>query len=64
MEDQGYWSGQPISSQHNKGHIQQQQQKTKEMGLPGASVAKNPSTNAGDIGSIPDLGRSHMPQSN
>ena len=66
MEDQEYWSGQPLSPQHNKGHTQQQQQqkKTKEMGLPGGSVVKNPSTNAGDISSITDLGRSHVLQSN
>jgi len=66
MKDQEYWSGQPLSSQHNKGHIQQQEQKKKnrEMGLPGGSVVKNPSTNAGDIGLITDLGRSHVPQSN
>ena len=32
-------------------------------GLPGGSVIKNPPANAGDTGSIPDLGRSHMPQS-
>ena len=29
----------------------------------GGSVVKNPSANAGDTGSIPDLGRSHMSQS-
>ena len=28
------------------------------MGLPGGSVAKNPSANAGDVGSIPGSGRS------
>ena len=33
-------------------------------GLPGGSVAKNPPTTAGDTGSIPGLGRFHMPQSN
>ena len=32
-------------------------------GFPGGSVVKNPPANAGDTGSIPDLGRSHMPQS-
>ena len=26
-------------------------------------MVKNPPANAGDTGSIPDLGRSHMPQS-
>ena len=28
------------------------------MGFPGGSVVKNPPANAGDTGSIPDLGRS------
>ena len=27
-------------------------------------MVKNPPVNAGDMGSIPDPGRSHMPQSN
>ena len=35
-----------------------------DMGFPGGSVVKNLATSAGDMGSIPDLGRSHMPQSN
>ena len=30
----------------------------------GGSVVKNPPTNAGDMGLIPDLGRSHLPGSN
>ena len=29
----------------------------------GGPVAKNPPANAGDMGSIPGLGRSHMPRS-
>ena len=33
-------------------------------GFPGGSVVKNPPANAGDLGSILDLGRFHMPQSN
>ena len=32
-------------------------------GFPGGSVVKNPPANAEDTGSIPGLGRSHMPQS-
>lgn len=32
-------------------------------GLPGGSVGKNPPTIVGDTGSIPGLGRAHMPQS-
>ena len=29
--------------------------------FPGGSVVKNPPANAGDMGSVPDPGRSHMP---
>ena len=38
--------------------------KTYTRGFPGGTVVKNPSANAGDTGSSPGLGRSHMPQSN
>ena len=34
------------------------------VGLPGGAVVKNPLANAGDTGSSPGLGRSHMLQSN
>ena len=34
------------------------------MGFPGGAVVKNPPANAGDTGSSPGRGRSHMPQSN
>ena len=33
-------------------------------GFPGDTVVKNPPDNAGDTGSSPGLGRSHMPWSN
>ena len=33
-------------------------------GFPGGRVVKNLPANAGDMGSIPGLGRSHMSQSN
>ena len=33
-------------------------------GFPGGAVVENPPANAGDTGSIPDPGRSHMPRSN
>ena len=32
--------------------------------FPGGSVVKNPPANAGETGSSPGRGRSHMPQSN
>ena len=40
-------------------NIKQQQQ-----GFPGGSVVKNSPANAGDVGSIPDPGRPHVPWSN
>ena len=33
-------------------------------GFPGGPVVKNLPANAGDMGLIPGLGRSHMPRSN
>ena len=33
-------------------------------GFPGGAVVKNPPANAGDVGSSPGLGRSHMRRSN
>ena len=32
--------------------------------FPGGAVVKNPPASAGDTGSSPGLGRSHMPRSN
>ena len=32
--------------------------------FPGGAAVKNPPASAGDMGSIPGPGRSHMPQSN
>ena len=37
--------------------------KTKVRGFPGGAVVENPPANAGDTGSSPGLGRSHMPRS-
>ena len=36
----------------------------KVLDFPGGPVVKNPSGNAGDMGSIPGLGRSHMSRGN
>ena len=33
-------------------------------GFPGGAVVKNPPASAGDMGSSPGPGRSHMPQGN
>ena len=38
--------------------------KEQDWGFPGGAVVKNPPANAGDMGSSPGLGRSHMPRSN
>ena len=35
-----------------------------DRGFPGGAVVENLPANAGDIGSSPGLGRSHMPRSN
>ena len=39
-------------------------QKCKSGGFPGGAVVENLPANAGDTGSSPGLGRSHMPRSN
>ena len=39
-------------------HIQEE-----VLGFPGGAVVESPSANAGDTGSSPGLGRSHMPRS-
>ena len=38
--------------------------KKTHLGFPGGAVVENPPTSAGDMGSSPGLGRSHMPRSN
>ena len=38
--------------------------KREVLGFPGGAVVKNLPANAGDTGSSPGLGRSHMPRSN
>ena len=38
--------------------------KTSNKGFPGGAVVENLPANAGDTGSSPGLGRSHMPRSN
>ena len=38
--------------------------KTKIRGFPGGAAVENLPANAGDMGSSPGLGRSHMPRSN
>ena len=38
--------------------------KNETQDFPGGTVVKNPPANAGDVGSIPGPGRSHIPWSN
>ena len=44
--------------------LQLYSKKTTQLGFPGGAVVKNPPANAGDTGSLPGPGRSHMPWSN
>ena len=44
--------------------IREMQIKTTMRGYPGGAVVENLPANAGDTGSSPGPGRSHMPQSN
>ena len=55
-----------ISAKTNRFHETrvQIQSKSRARDFPGGAVVKNPPANAGDTGSSPGLGRSHMPWSN
>ena len=45
-------------------HHRPDDQENTESDFPGGAVVKNPPANAGDTGSSPGPGRSHMPRSN
>ena len=45
-------------------HISYRYNKEKKQGFPGGTVVENLPANAGDMGSSPGLGISHMPRSN
>ena len=49
---------------NNKGWQHKQGKKRTPQVFLGGAVVGNPPANAGDVGSIPGPGRSHMPQSN
>ena len=51
---------------HKKERKERKEQNTENnmQDFPGGTVNKNPPANAGDMGSIPGLGRFHVPQSN
>ena len=52
----------PTSSQSTASHkcAQKEREKKNKRGFPGGSMVKNPPANAGDMGSVLGLGRSHM----
>ena len=54
----------PLGREGSKGDWRHYFFKIKRWGFPGGAVVKNPPANAGDTGSIPGPGRSHMPRSN
>ena len=47
----------------SRAHLFQPQENQLVRGFPGGAVVKNPPANAGDTGSSPGLGGSHIPQS-
>ena len=53
-----------ISAQHHGDEYKIPLYKTGGVGFPGGAVVKNLPATAGDTGSSPGLGRSHMLQSN
>ena len=50
-------------SENHRGHDLKKLKKC-QLGFPGGAVVENLPANAGDTGSSPGLGRSHMPRSN
>ena len=49
------------NAKRKKGGKKVEGRKEKEEDFPDGLMVKNPSANAGDMGSISDLGRSHIP---
>ena len=59
--------GQLILLQRRQGYTMEKRQSLQEvvlMSFPGGAVVENLPANAGDTGSSPGLGRSHMPRNN
>ena len=64
-KEQRQFSGERIIfSTNGAGKTGHPQAKRKGKGFPGGAVVENLPANAGDMGSRPGLGRSHMPRSN
>ena len=53
-----------ITMRYHLTHVRMSIIKKTTAGFPGGAVVKNLPANAGDTGSSPGLGRSHMPRSN
>ena len=53
-----------IPGQGTRSHMHAAIKSSHAMGFPGGAVVENLPANAGDAGSSPGLGRSHMPRSN
>ena len=64
----GRGTGIPQATWHSQNQTKTKQktknQKPNKQGFPGGAVVENLPANAGDTGSSPGLGRSHMPRSN
>ena len=54
----------PYPTPHPQSHATACRVRRHGVGFPGGAVVENLPANAGDTGSSPGLGRSHMPQSN
>ena len=60
----GHWEKDALSHKWCWDNCLSLWEKNEIEGFPGGAVVKNPPANAGDTGSNPGLGRSHMPRSN
>ena len=58
------WLGLRAFTAEGVGSIPGQELRSCKPDFPGGTVVKNPPASAGDTGSSPGPGRSHMPQSN
>ena len=56
--------GRKLNSKQKENKRQTRHYKYHSRGFPGGAVVKNPPANAGDTGSSPGPGRSHMPWGN
>ena len=71
MRDKCWWGGvgkvggiRKIFFVYSRKSRSNSKEKYPKQGFPGGAVVKNPSANAGDMGSSPGPGRSHMLRSN